>query len=156
MKRFLVLIIVSSQLFHGNMIVKSPLAHATPPDNIMGVFVGRTPCQEIGKQLSMNVPGDCYKLKWKFTFYQDATGKPTTYKLARTMSRSEDLLGKWMITEGIPSDPRAIVYRLVPDKETPEILLLKGDDNVLFFLDNQRQPLTGNNEFSYTLNRKMD
>lgn len=31
---------------------------------------------------------------------------------------------------------------------------MKGDDNVLFFLDKDRNLLVGNSDFSYTLNRK--
>lgn len=30
---------------------------------------------------------------------------------------------------------------------------MKGDDNVLFFLDQDKNLLTGNNLFNYTLNR---
>jgi hypothetical protein len=35
----------------------------------------------------------------------------------------------------------------------PALLLLKADDNILFLLDQNREPMVGHAEFSYTLNR---
>jgi hypothetical protein len=55
---------------------------------------------------------------------------------------------------GTESDPHAIIYRLEPAKGHALLHLLKGDDNVLFFLDKKQKPLVGHAEFSYTLNRR--
>jgi hypothetical protein len=46
------------------------------------------------------------------------------------------------------------VYRLTPGSNGTALYLLKGDNNVLFFLDQKEQLLVGNLYFSYTLNRR--
>ena len=121
-------------------------------EKVFGIFVGRTPCRELVKQLQIQTP-DCMKLKWKLTLYQDASGKPSTYHLARTGHRQSLIEGKWVIIKGTPSDAEAIIYQLDPGMPDRSLLLLKGDENVLFFLDHSRNLLVGNEEFSYTLNR---
>jgi hypothetical protein len=45
------------------------------------------------------------------------------------------------------------VYQLSPTPDQSALLLLKGDDNVLFLLNQKREPLVGHADFSYTLNR---
>jgi len=62
--------------------------------------------------------------------------------------------GNWSIARGTATDPTATVYRLEPAKGEETLLLLKGDDDVLFFLDQKRKPLVGHADFSYTLNRR--
>lgn len=61
--------------------------------------------------------------------------------------------GKWNITQGSVVDPKATVYQLHATDTQPALLFLKGDDNVLFFLNQNRELLVGHAEFSYTLNR---
>ena len=60
--------------------------------------------------------------------------------------------GKWFILQGTPTDPRATVFQVELDAKT-SLFLLKGDDNVLFILDRNKNFLLGNARFSYTLNR---
>ena len=123
-------------------------------DSIMGIFVGRTPCKEIARELDIAVTRDCQKLKWKITFYQHpVTHTPTTYEISRTLSRSEVLHGSWSILKGTKAHPRSEVYQLVSAKDGSKQYFLKGDENVLFFLDKQMKPLVGNELFSYTMNR---
>ena len=123
-------------------------------------FSGRTPCIEIAREINHPVPADCAKLKWSIDFYRDPqTLAPTTYRLRGTLYRHEAngtetiREGKWNVTKGTKTDPNALVYRL--DSFTPDgpIFLLKGDRNVLFFLTKDGEPLVGNSDFSYTLNR---
>ena len=40
-----------------------------------------------------------------------------------------------------------------PDKTQGSLSLLKADDNISLFLDKERNPMMGNGDFSYTLNR---
>lgn len=63
--------------------------------------------------------------------------------------------GKWKLIQGMPGDPKAIVYQLLPDPPQPgnEILLLKTGDNLLFFINRDSQLLVGNDYCSYTLNK---
>lgn len=136
----------------------------TGPD-VLGVFEGRPPCAEIARQLKISTPADCIKLKWDLTFYQDpVTLQPTTYTLllsgggdvikqADGSSYQQKILkGKWTIIKGIKSDPDAEVYRLESGTEA-YLYLLKGDENIFFVLDENKEFRVGNEDFSYTLNR---
>lgn len=119
-------------------------------------FVGRTPCTAIAKEMNLRPDASCFKLKWSLKLYQDpVTFKPTTYQLKRTLHRQSVIEGAWTIVKGTSADPNAIVYLLDPDKRGYTLYLMKGDDNVLFFLDKERNLLVGDTLFSYTLNRKM-
>ena len=62
--------------------------------------------------------------------------------------------GKWKLLQVVAGNPTAIVYQLEPDPGNPkkQLLLLKADDNILFFLDNNAHFLVGNDYCSYTLN----
>jgi hypothetical protein len=130
----------------------SPLA--TGP-TVFGVFEGRSPCQGIARELKKSVHAGSAKVKWRVTLYQNPeTLAPTTYKVESSLHRRNPREGDWSIVRGTQKDPNAIVYRLAPTKDEAALFLLKGDDNVLFFLDQSRNPLVGHCEFSYTLNRR--
>jgi hypothetical protein len=131
---------------------------------VSGVFQGRPPCIEIAKQLKISTPADCIKLKWVLTLYhKPATLQPTTYTLTLLGAgdvikqadgnsyQQKSLEGKWTIIKGLKSDPDAEVYRLESGTET--LYLLKGDENVLFVLDENKEFRVGNEDFSHTLNR---
>ena len=119
--------------------------------NVYGVFAGRTACQEFMKELNMGENTECIKRKMSIILYQDsATGKPTTYE-TKGMGKWSGK-GNWYILQGTATDPRATVFQLKLDATT-SLFLLKGDENVLFILDRNKNFLTGNAKFSYTLNR---
>ena len=120
---------------------------------VYGVFEGRPPCQEIARQLKVDVSRDCIKLKWRLFLFQDKNGQPTTYLLFGSFYREESREGNWKISKGSKTDPGAIIYELDPDKPGKTFYLLKGDDNVIFILDENKTPRVGNKDFSYTLNR---
>jgi hypothetical protein len=106
--------------------------------------------------LKIDVSGGCFKLKWRITLYQDPkTQAPTKYKMEDSLHRRKAREGTWSIIRGTETDPNAIVYRLAPTQAEGALLLLKGDENVLFFLNQHRKPLVGNAEFSYTLHRTV-
>ena len=132
-----------SQVYPGGGIATGP--------HVYGVFAGRTACQEFMKELNLDASPECIKRKMYINFYQDpATGKPTTYE-TKGMGKWSGK-GKWFILQGTPTDPRAIVFQVELDAKT-SLFLLKGDDNVLFILDRNKNFLVGNGKFSYTLNR---
>jgi hypothetical protein len=113
-----------------------------PEDSI--IFEGRTPCK---------VPGvipegtQCYKLKWRITFY---TNKE--YKILGTAWRKENgQPGHWSITTGKNG---RIIYELSDAKGNKILYLLKADENILLFTDAHGNLLTGDEDFSYTLNRR--
>jgi hypothetical protein len=94
------------------------------------------------------------KVKWDLTLYQDPDRlTPTTYKLKGTFYRERIGEGRWAIVRGTMADPAAVVYQLDPDKPQGSLFLLKADDNILLFLDEERNLMVGNGDFSYTLNR---
>jgi hypothetical protein len=127
---------------------------ATGP-TVFGVFEGRTPCLGIARELKSSVHGGCNKVKWRVTLYQNPqTRAPTTYKIEGSLYRPTAREGTWSLTRGTHKDPNATVYQLSPTKTEPALFLLKGDDNVLFFLDQARKSRVGHCEFSYTLNRR--
>jgi hypothetical protein len=118
--------------------------------SIYGVFVGRTPCAEFLKALHMERAG-CIKRKMSVRLYHDSiTHQPTFYETHGMGKYSGK--GKWQIMRGRPGDPEAIIFQLVLDQDI-SLYFLKGDDNVLFILDEQKNFLIGNANFSYTMNR---
>jgi len=119
------------------------------------IFDGRTPCLDFAKQYNLQVGNDCIKLKWRLTLFRDSkTNNPTTYTLQSTLNRSDIIEGKWTIIKGIKTNSEAIIYQLDPDKPNKSISFWVGDENILFFLDKANQLFTGNNDFSFTLNRR--
>jgi hypothetical protein len=149
-----------------NKLSQTSTFHPIPKGaSVLGVFEGRPPCLGIAKQLNIVTDADCAKLKCNLTFYQDSgTFKPTSYALSivgggdvvkqeRGSYRQKVLEGIWAIVKGIKSNPDAEVYRLELGKPGAYLYLLKGDDNVLFILDENKEFRVGNDEFSYTLNR---
>jgi len=132
---------------------------------VVGVFEGRPPCQGITRQLKLATTADCIKLKCDLTLYRDqATSQPTTYtlsiigggdvvKMEGSSYRHKVLEGKWKIVQGAKSNPNAIIYQLSLGKPGDYFYILKGDENVLFILDENKEFRVGNEYFSYTLNR---
>jgi hypothetical protein len=128
----------------------SSLARLSGP-SVYGVFVGRTPCQELLTDLNMEENAACTKRKMRFVLYQDpVTHEPTNYETQGMGKWSGK--GKWRILQGTPTEPRATVFQLELDANT-SLYLLKGDDNVLFILDGKKNFLIGNEKYSYTMNR---
>jgi hypothetical protein len=123
---------------------------------VFGVFEGRTPCQRIARELGAAVRPGCWKLKWRVTLYQHPQSRqPGTYKVEGTLYGSGAREGAWQIQRGTPGEAGATVYTLQPAAGQRRLSLLKGDDNVLFFLDSERRPLTGTAGNSYTLDRRQ-
>ena len=93
------------------------------------------------------------KAKWELVLYRDPnTLAPTTYKLRGTFYRERVKEGKWIIVRGTKTEPDAVVYRLDPDDPRESLSFLRADDNILLFLDKERNLMVGNGDFSYTLN----
>lgn len=115
------------------------------------VFDGRTPCGVPG----IIPPGrECYKLKWRIILYADADKNiPATFKILATQWRQEgNLTGNWVI---ITSKNNRTIYQLNDEKGKGFLYLLKADDRILLFSDASGKLLTGDEDFSYTLNRQL-
>ena len=121
--------------------------------NVYGTFEGRSPCG-ISRQMGATMQGDCDHLKWQLILFRDRlTLKPATFLLTTEMFDGKPLKGKWAIIHGTKNDPKAIVFALGYGQPKQVLYLYKGDENVLFILDKERKFLTGDQDFSYTLNR---
>jgi hypothetical protein len=120
------------------------------------IYDGRTPCQEFAIEHQMNVSQSCFKLKWKLTLNRDPVNfNPTTYAIRKVVDNApRDIIGSWTIVKGTPSNPEAIIYQLNPDKPNQTISMLVGDENILFFLDKDKNLFIGNDDFSFTLNKR--
>jgi hypothetical protein len=130
---------------------------ANNKDNVLGTFDGRTPCQELAKQLSEPTIPECIKIKWRLTFYKNGLDTTSgTYSLEGFKFRGTNILkGKWQMIKGTKADQNAIVYQLNnPTKGS--LYFLKADDNVLFFLDKEKNIMVGNRNFSYALYRIIE
>lgn len=121
---------------------------------VAGVFDGRTPCQELAKQLNQQTTAECIKIKWRLKLYKEfAQDNSGVFELEGFAFRGANTLkGKWHTTIGTMINPEAIVYELV-HPERGSLFLQKANDNVFFFLDSQKKLMVGNRDFSYTLNR---
>jgi hypothetical protein len=118
------------------------------------VFAGRSPCLDPAFRHMVESSDSCLKLKWKLTLSRDPeTNQPANFKLESTLNRVKPIEGKWAIVKGIKNNPGAVVYRLELDKGPLSFLV--GDENVLFFLNKDDQLLSGNEDFSFTLNRSV-
>ena len=132
-----------------------PISPRSSGREVFAIFSGRTPCQGIARELGISVSEAATKAKWRITLYQDPVShSPTTYKIEGTLFRKAAREGNWSIIRGAHEKPEAIVYQLQTDKSEPPLHLLKACDNILFFLDRNRDHLVGNCRFSYTLNRR--
>ena len=121
---------------------------------VYGCFEGRSPCQEIARLLGAERGEECTKIKWQLILFQDPVTKaPTTYALGGFAWRNPPKFGKWTLLKGTREEPNAEVIRLDPEVPKAFLSFLKGDDNILFFLDHQHRLMVGNKDFSFTLNR---
>lgn len=121
------------------------------------VYDGRTPCQEIANEHpEMKMTSSCFKIKWRLTLNRDSiTYQPTTCTIRNIVdNQPRDISGKWEIVKGTETNPNAIIYKIKVDNLSEPILLFVGDENVLFFLDKNNEPMIGNKDFSFTMNKK--
>jgi hypothetical protein len=137
---------------------------ATGPD-VYGVFEGRTPC-DIAKVVNVAMPDGCIKIKWRLTLFQDPKTKaPQRYRLEGGMFPAGGREGKLTPLDGTPFDAAAKVIRLelpaaeqreyVRGKSAEPIHLMRGDENVLYFLDSGGKLGLGNRDYNYVLNRRQ-
>lgn len=130
----------------------------TTDSAVAGVFEGRTPCNDALRELNGIAASDCQIIKCQLILYQDVkTHQPSSFLLNTIYVGAGDTkysnTGKWVISQGAKDSPKAMVYELTADKPNVSLMLLKGDDNILFFLDKDDNFLVGNSYVSYTLNR---
>ncbi len=119
-------------------------------------YEGRTPCQEIaGEHPEMKATASCFKIKWRLVLHRDSiTYQPTTCTIRNIVdNQPRDVPGTWEVIHGTATNPHAILYSIQADNLTGPMLFFAGDENILFFLDRNFEPLIGNADFSFTMNR---
>jgi hypothetical protein len=122
--------------------------------HVFGVFEGRSPCAGLAREVKLTDANGIVRVKWRVTLLKDPrTNQPTTYKVEGSLNRARAWTGTWRIVHGTPDFPDASVYQLDAGGSHGPILLLGVDDNLVLFLNQQRQPLPGTADFSYTLTR---
>ena len=125
--------------------------------NLIGYFDGRTPCQELAKQLNELTIPECIKIKWRLTLYKNGADTTSgTYSLEGFKFRGDNILkGTWQIIKGTKADPNAIVYQLSHSLKG-SLFFLKADEDVFFFLDKDKNIMVGNKHFSYALYKTIE
>jgi len=148
---------------HENKFIPVPILTSKISTNTdtIGIFEGRTPCNRDLTAINDILLDGCQVVKCQLILLQDVqTHSPSSFILRTIYVGKGDniynITGKWKMMKRAANDPTAIIYRLTPDfnKSNAQFLLLKGDDNILFFVDNDGRLLVGNSYCSYTLNRK--
>ena len=123
-------------------------------NTLFGIFGGRTPCTRLVRALHITLNDGCQRLKWRVTLLQNAsTHEPTKYKIEGSLHHP-GREGPWRIVRGTAADKDAVVYQLDGTATEGPMLLWKADDNVLFLLDDRKQPLVGTVDFAYTFSRQ--
>jgi hypothetical protein len=124
--------------------------------SVYGVFIGRTPCAELVRQLHMTMPTDCSRIKWKITLYQDRnTLMPTTYAIRRVDVPDDTprkLEGNWNVSQDALG---TTVLQLDLKEYKTTLSFAKADNNILFFLDEEMNVRVGSDSLGYTLNREL-
>lgn len=121
------------------------------------IFDGRTPCREFAREHNFNVSDACFKLKWKLTLNRDSVSLlPSTYSFRIVIDNApKEITGKWTIVKKSISESDVLIIQLNSEKSDQTISLFVGDDNVLYFLDKSQHLFSGNENFSFTLNRRL-
>ena len=126
----------------------------------VGIFYGRAPCNRALREINNISAEGCQIIKSRLVLLQDTnTHAPTNFIIQTIYVGKGDntytVTGTWKLLEGTIDNPAAIVYQLLPDKakSQDQLLLVKADENILYFIDNDTQLLVGDSYSSYTLNR---
>ena len=126
----------------------------------VGVYYGRTPCNKALREINNISSEGCQIIKCRLVLLQDTnTHAPTNFIIQTIYVGKGDnkysVAGTWKLLQGTVDEPTAAVYQLLPvdGKSHNQLLLVKADDNILYFIDDDTQLLVGDSYSSYTLNR---
>ncbi len=123
------------------------VAHASLKDSM--VFEGRTPCGVPGVKSSGE---QCYKLKWRIILYA-INNQPTAFSIPRfSLVQGRWKKGSWKLVTGTGA---RITYQLNDSAGNVSLYLIKAGENILLFTDAKGNLLVGDEDFSYTLNRRI-
>ena len=131
-----------------------PVLPVATGEDVEGVFEGRTPCRGAAAALRVALAPGCFKAKWRVTLFRGpSAGGPGASLVEGTLLRASPRRGTWRAVAGSPSTGSRPVIEIRADTGPP-IRLLRGDENVLYFIDEKGRILVGTERFAYTLNRR--
>jgi hypothetical protein len=123
------------------------------------VFDGRMPCYPPLLALNGKTPIGCNLVKCRIIFFYDSKSHSPSigfYTIHVGTGGTRYLAtGKWITRRGTKRDPNSILYQLQINSGQPQqhLTFLKGDDNVIFLLDDELNFMAGNDYCSFTMNR---
>jgi hypothetical protein len=124
------------------------------------VFDGRMPCYAPLLALNGKTTNGCNLVKCRIIFFYDnRSHSPSSIKFytihVGTGGMRYLATGKWITMRGTKRDPNSILYQLQINSDQPQqhLTFLKGDDNILFLLDDELNCMAGNDYCSFTMNR---
>ena len=121
--------------------------HSTSGDSILGVYVGRVPCDAV----------DCEKLKVQLVLYRKPdTQAPASYWLGVVGAKGNDRLvtrGQWVVQRGVQDYPQATVYALDANAEASLRYFWRVNEDILLVLDPDMRPRAGDAAWGYMLSR---
>jgi hypothetical protein len=113
------------------------------------LLVGRTPCGMLG---AVQAGNPCYKIKWSVALYRGQADRHSgTYAIKGTAWRGEGTRrGTWRLVQ---VGKRQTIYALQRVFGEMPVYLLAASNNLYLFTGATGNPLVGNGDFSYTLNK---
>jgi hypothetical protein len=125
----------------------------TDGPTVFGTFEGRTPCG-LSQVLGISVPAACDKLDWRVTLFQDPqTLALTNYRLEGSLFQAAPREGAISHQVSTAFNRDASVLRLAGAPGEQPVYLMRGDDNVFFFVDRSGDLGVGDRESGYVLYR---
>ncbi len=151
MKKIIVLILLT--YFYPAVLTNAQAVVSGSSKSIKKVFDGRTPCQELAIQLKKPAGPECIKMKWRLTLITEpASAVSGTFSMEGYGFRGENTLrGSWK--QASTTTAKIIELDL---GERGKLFLQNLDNAVLFFLDEKKNLLVGNKDFSYALYLNKD
>lgn len=133
---------------------------------VADVFAGSTPCDSLIKSLLKIIPGeDCEFIKWNLRLYKGKNDSGS-FQVSALYGMSQpntngfigggkkiDISGKYSVSTGTDANPAGKLFHLAAGNNYSELLLIKMDNNILHFADNNKRFIVGNAGFGYVLNR---
>lgn len=131
----------------------TPVPEANGPD-VFGVFEGRTPCG-LSQVVGVSAPARCDKLDWRLTLFQDSgTRALTRYRLEGGLLPAGPREGAIRHRVSTAFNRDASVLELEAAAGEQPVYLMRGDDNVFFFVDRTGNLGVGDRESGYALYRR--
>ena len=130
------------------------------------IFVGSTPCNpSVNAVLKIPLSDTCIFMKWELDLF-NKNDKDSSFKLLisygdfqpNTMNflgggKSMSIAGKLWTTYFIRNNTKYKILHLAGDKNTPGLVFIQLDNNILHLIDSNMKLIKGDPAFAFVLNR---